>query len=62
MLSFRVIVVLDGERTIQVVAPFEHAPNPGEVIALPLGKSVTVRHVINESRAGLAGIILAWSG
>ena len=62
MLSFRVIVVVDGERTIQVVVPFEHAPHPGDVMALPQGSSVTVRHVINASRGGVAGIILAWAG
>ena len=62
MPSFRVIVVVDGERTIQVVVPFEHVPHPGEVILLPQeGNPVTVRHGINAPRAGLAGIILAWA-
>lgn len=62
MPAFRVIVVVDGERTIQVVVPFEHVPHPGEVISLPqAGNPVTVRHVINAPRAGLAGIILAWA-
>lgn len=62
MLSYRVIVVIDGERTIQVVTPFERAPDPGEVLALPDSGLVTVRHVIKAQRNGLAGVILAWAG
>ncbi len=58
---FRLIVVVDGERTIQEVVALEHLPHPGEVIALPHGHAVTIRHVINASRDGVAGIILAWA-
>ena len=62
MLSFRVIVVVDGERTIQVVESFERAPLPGQVIALPGGtESATIRHVITAQRNGLAGVVLAWA-
>ena len=61
MLSFRVIVVVDGERTIQVVESFERVPDPGEVIQLPGTEPVTVRHVIEAQRHGLAGVVLAWA-
>lgn len=61
MLSFRVIVVENGERASQLVMRLERAPHPGDVIALPKGSPVTVRHVINAPRAGLAGIILTWA-
>ena len=59
---FRVIVVVGGERTVQVTVPFERAPTPGETIAVPDGRIVTVRHVIEARRGGLSGIILAWAG
>ena len=61
MPSFRVIVVENGERASQFVMPLERAPFAGEVIALPHGSSVTVRHVIDAPRGGLAGIILTWA-
>ena len=61
MLSFRVIVVVDGERTIQVVESFERAPLPGQVIALPGTEPVTIRHVLTAQRNGLAGVVLAWA-
>ena len=59
---FRVIVVVGGERTVQVTVPFERAPTPGETIAVSEGRIVTVRHVIEARRKGLSGIILAWEG
>lgn len=59
---FRVIVVVAGERTVQVTVPFERAPTPGETIAVSEGCVVTVRHVIEARRKGLSGIILAWEG
>ncbi len=62
MALFRVIVVVGGERTVQVTVPFERAPTPGETIALPEGRLVTVRHVIEARRDGLSGIVLAWTG
>ena len=55
MLSFRVIVVVDGERTIQVVESFERVPDPGEVIQLPGTEPVTVRHVIEAPAARVGG-------
>lgn len=60
MFSFRVIVVVDGERTIQVVTTFERVPSAGATIALPGRAPVTVRHVIEAPRHGLAGVVLAW--
>lgn len=62
MALFRVIVVVGGERTLQVTVPFERAPTPGETIALPEGRLVTVRHVIEARRDGLSGIVLGWAG
>lgn len=62
MYLFRVIVVVGGERTVQVAVPFDRAPIPGETIAIPEGRIVTVRHVIEARRDGLSGIILAWDG
>ena len=59
--SFRVIVVVDGQRTIQLVMPFEQAPAEGDVISLPSGTSATVRHVLEGTRDGLDGIVLAWA-
>lgn len=58
---FRVIVVVGGERTVQVTVPLERAPTSGEPIALPEGRVVTVRHVIEARRDGVSGIILAWA-
>jgi hypothetical protein len=60
MNSFRVIVVEDGRRTTQVIVPFDRAPYEGDVVELPDGLRVTVRHVISATRDGLAGVILAW--
>lgn len=62
MALFRVIVVVGGERTVQVTVPLERAPVPGEKIAIPEGSPVTVRHVIEARRDGLSGIVLAWAG
>ena len=46
--SLRVVVVVDGERTIHVVVPFEHVTHSGEVISLPQeGNPATVRHLIS---------------
>jgi len=59
---FRVIVVVGGERTVQVTIPLERAPTPGETIPVSDGRVVTVRHVIEARRRGLSGIILAWEG
>ena len=61
MLPFRVIVVVDGERTIQTVTPLEHAPTPGETIKLPGTPPVTVRHVIASPRGNVSGVVLAWA-
>jgi hypothetical protein len=58
--SFRVIVVEDGTRTIQLVMGFERPPYEGDVVELPDGLRVTVRHVISATREGLAGVVLAW--
>ena len=60
MQLFRVIVVVAGVRTVQAMMPFRHAPVPGETIALADGRVVTVRHVIEARRDGVAGIVLAW--
>ena len=60
-MNFRLIVVVDGERTIQQIVDFEHVPLPGEVISLWPGEQFTVRHVIEARRHGLAGIVLAWT-
>lgn len=59
---FRVIVVVGGERTVQMTMPFVRAPHPGEILALPEGRVVTVRHVIEARHNGVCGIILAWDG
>ena len=61
VLLFRVIVVVDGERTIQVVSAFDRAPSAGATITLPGHEPVTVRHVIEGQRHGLAGVVLAWA-
>jgi hypothetical protein len=58
--SFRVIVIEDGTRTTQLVVPLDHTPYEGDVVELPNGLEVRVRHVISGARDGLAGIILAW--
>ena len=60
MLSFRVIVVEGGDKTIQLDLPFERAPHEGDVFKLPDGVEVRVRHVISAAREGLAGVIFAW--
>ena len=62
VLSFRVIVVEDGNRTTQIVVPFERVPYEGDVVELPDGMQVKIRHVISAAREGLAGIVLAWPG
>jgi hypothetical protein len=62
MLAFRVIVVVDGERTVQVVSTFDRVPPAGAILALPGLEPVTVRHVIEAPRNGLAGVVLAWAG
>ena len=63
MVLFRVIVIVGGERTVQVTVPFERAPSPGETIAIPGERVVVmVRHVIEARRDGLSGIVLAWAG
>jgi hypothetical protein len=59
--SFRVIVVEDGARTTQLVMPFDRAPHQGEMVELPDGVRVTVRHVISATRDGVAGVILTWN-
>ena len=58
--SFRMIVIEDGLRTTQLVMPLDRPPYEGDVVELPDGLRVTVRHVINATRDGLAGVILAW--
>ena len=60
--SFRVIVVEDGNRTTQIVVPFERVPYEGDVVELPDGMQVKIRHVISAAKEGLAGIVLAWPG
>lgn len=60
--SFRVIVVEDGNRTTQIVVPFDRVPYEGDVVELPDGMQVKIRHVISAAREGLAGIVLAWPG
>ena len=60
--SFRVIVVEDGNRTTQMVVPFERVPYEGDVVELPDGMQVKIRHVISAAKEGLAGIVLAWPG
>ena len=62
MYSFRVIVVEDGTRTIQIVLPFERVPYEGDVVELPDGMRVKIRHVISAAKEGLSGIVLAWPG
>ena len=61
MQIFRVIVVVDGERTIQVALPLDHAPLPGDLLTLSHEGVVVVRHVIDAPRGDLAGIVLAWA-
>ena len=64
MEQYRIIVVVDGVRTIQAVVPLERPPRPGDPIVLPGagdGKHYIVRHVIAERRADLAGVVLAWT-
>jgi hypothetical protein len=58
MLPFRVIVIVDGTRAKSLVVPFDRIPRVGEVIELPDGARVNVRHVIDAARAGIAGLIL----
>ena len=60
MPQFRVIVVENGDRTLQFDMQFERVPFEGDVFELPDGLEVKVRHVINVARAGLAGVVLAW--
>ena len=60
--SFRVIVVEDGNRTTQIVVPFERVPYECDVVELPDGMQVKIRHVISAAREGLAGIVLSWPG
>ncbi|WP_411277571.1 hypothetical protein [Gaiella sp.] len=38
----------------------DRVPQPGETLAIPEGRVVTVRHVIEARRDGVCGIILAW--
>ena len=57
---FRVILVEDGERTTQVVVPFDRVPYEGDIVELPDGLAVKVRHVVSATRDGLAGIVMAW--
>jgi hypothetical protein len=63
MPPFRVIVVDDDQEraTTLLDVPFDRAPDPGEIVDLPHGERVTVRHVISAARDGLAGIVLAGS-
>ena len=64
MEPYRIIVVVDGVRTIQAVASLERPPRPGDPIVLPEagdGRRFIVRHVIAERRADLAGVVLAWT-
>ena len=60
MLSYRVIVIEGGDKTIQLDLPFERAPYEGETFKLPDGIEVRVRHVISAAREGLAGVVFAW--
>ena len=60
--SFRVVVVEDGNRTTQMVVQFERVPYEGDVVELPDGMQVKIRHVISAAKEGLAGIVLAWPG
>ncbi len=59
-MRYRLIVVVDGQRTIQEIVPFEQVPRPGEIIAFGNERRMKVRHVIEAERHGLAGIVLAW--
>lgn len=64
--SYRVIVVVDGVRTVQAVVPLERPPRPGDSIGLPVAEagatqSFVVRNVIARRRADLAGVVLAWT-
>jgi hypothetical protein len=58
MLPFRVIVIVDGTRAKSLLVPFERAPRVGERLELPDGALVSVRHVIDAARAGIAGLVL----
>ncbi len=67
MLPFRVIVI-DGNQNQTTVldVPFDRVPGEGEMVSLPHGDRVIVRHVISADRDGLAadrdglaGIVLA---
>jgi len=60
MQEFRLIVIEDGNRTMQLVTPLERVPYEGDLLQLPDGAQVKVRHVISAARDGLAGIVLAW--
>jgi hypothetical protein len=40
--------------------PLERVPYDDELLVLPDGARVKVRHVISAAREGLAGIVLAW--
>jgi hypothetical protein len=59
MLPFRVIVVVDETHVDSIVVPFEHPPQPGDVIELADGHVVTVNHVADRPHEGVAGLILA---
>ena len=54
------IVIEDGTRTTQLVMGIDRTPYEGDVLELPDGLEVTVRHVISAARDGLAGIVLTW--
>jgi hypothetical protein len=43
----------------KLIAPLERLPYEGELIALPDGAQVKVRHVMSASRDDLAGVVLA---
>ncbi len=58
MLPFRVIVIVDGARARSLVVPLDRVPSVGEMIELPDGACVNVRHVIEAARAGIAGLVL----
>lgn len=60
MRPFRVILVEDdARRTSTFVVALEQAPHAGNVIKLPQGEQVVIRHVLSAERDGLAGIVLA---
>ncbi len=58
MLPFRVIVIVDGTRAKSLLVPFDRVPRVGDRIELPDGALVSVRHVIDAARAGIAGLVL----